>query len=155
VCVCVCKCEYVSMCSVSVLRVLSSCAGVCVCLNVCVCLCVSECFVATHTHRRTLKRTHGYEIHGYKNTFTYRECGYVTLEHTIAHEQMATKHSNTQRHINTWSNTQIHINTWLQNTCQQYPLTHTECGSISLYGVATSSRLLKIIGLCCRISSLF
>jgi len=51
----------------------------------------------------------------------------------------------TATHCNTLQHTATHCNT----------LQHTPCTLSSWYGVATISRLLKIIGLFCRISSVF
>jgi len=115
---------------------------VCACVRVCacVCVCVSHTHTHTHIHTRTCKFQHKFActrvyVCDYECVCTYIQNVYMyTCIHILLHVYIF---------ISTYTLTCIHIDIFVE-----------PASSLMDYGVATDSRIDKITGLFCRISSL-
>ena len=114
----------------------------CGCVYVHACVCV--CALCTHT------------IHACETAWTRAFVPARTHTYTHTHTRM---HTHTHTHAHTRTHARMHAHTYTQSERKRKTHSHTHSPSdrdsrLFYYGVATISRLLKIIGLFGRISSL-
>jgi len=127
-CVFVCACVFACVC-VYVRMCARACVRVCVCVRerVCVRVCVCVCtYIRIHKHTHTRARAH---IHTHTHTRNALVGGHRDKRPININKRSMVNHKSTSNQ-------------------SSKPCT------VAQYGVATISRLLKIIGLFCRISSL-
>jgi len=118
----------------------------------------------THLHTCARARTHTH-THTYIHTHTHATCTLSNVHaracahtHTLTHTHT---HSHTHKHVYTLTNLAPYTLLWSHLLCPPHTHMHVQlccmhlwawgCGYVEGYAVATIGRLLKIIGLFCRI----